>query len=171
MVRQANTLAPKKRQWQPTKKHQICAKIFRQPLGRFDFPLGYPWRLHRKQHIRKENSANPNPALRGRRCTFPLKCGQNTKTTAGHLMTMGALEPSFNITEQANRRPWLLYTMMQHTSARRVPPPSLLSACIVTYSAHTAHPAHDSGAWLQRAAKPGTVVPTREPPHHRRRGY
>jgi len=98
--RQANR--PQKRQWQPTKKHGIRPQIFGQPLGRFDFPLGYPWLVHRKLHNREENSANPKLALRGRRCAFPLKCGQNTKTTAGHLMTMGALEPSCSIIEQAN---------------------------------------------------------------------
>ena len=57
---------------------------------------------------------------------IPLKCGQIiTKTAAGHLMTTGALQPSSNITEQATRCQWLLYTMAHHISARRVPPPSL----------------------------------------------
>ena len=41
----------------------------------------------------------------------------------------------------------------------------------VTYYIHTAHLAHDSSAELKRAAKPGTVVPVREPPHHRLRGH
>ena len=77
-----------------------------------------------------QNTANPKLALRGRRCAFPLKCGRITKTTAGHLTcamgpAAGALEPSSNITEQENRWQWLLYTMVHHISARRVPPPSL----------------------------------------------
>ena len=69
----------------------------------------------------KKTALTPN----GRRCAFPLKCGQITNTTAGHLTTMGALQPSSNITEQATRCPWLLYTMIHHISARCVPPPSL----------------------------------------------
>ena len=64
-------------------------------------------------------------APRGRRCAFPLKCGQITKTAADHLMAMGALKPSSNITEQGSRWQCLLCTMMHHISAKRVPAPSL----------------------------------------------
>ena len=90
----------RRRNYQILRIYLKIPQIFWQPLGRFDFPLGCPWLVHRKQHNREENSANPKLALR--RCAFPLKCGQNTKTTAGHLMTMGALEPSCSIIEQAN---------------------------------------------------------------------
>ena len=89
-----------------------------QPLGGFDFPLGYPWLVHRKQYImqyidiREENSAGRQP----KRCSFPLKCGQITKTAAGHLMAMGAPEPSSNITEQANRWQWSLSIMIHDTA-------------------------------------------------------
>ena len=106
-------------------KARNLTQIFWRPLGRFDFPLGYPWLMHRKQHNREENSANPKLALRGRHCAFPLKCGQIIKTTAGHLMTMGALEPSCSIIEQANRWQWLLSIMVQHMPSIRVPPPSV----------------------------------------------
>ena len=84
--------------------------------------------MHRKQHAREENSANPKLALCGRRCSFPLKCGQITKTTAGHLMTMGVLEPSCSIIEQANRWQWSLSSMIQHMLSIHVPPPSVLCA-------------------------------------------
>ena len=53
---------PKQRQWQPTKKHGFRAKDFWQPLGGFDFPLGYPWRVHRTQHTSEENGADPKLA-------------------------------------------------------------------------------------------------------------
>ena len=41
--------------------------LFGQPLGRFGFPLGCPWLVHRNRHIRKENSTNVNPGLKSRR--------------------------------------------------------------------------------------------------------
>ena len=93
-------------------------KIFRSPSADLIFLLD----AHGQHHIREASSGNPK--LAGRRCAFPLKCGQMTKTALGHLMTIGALEPSSNITEQENR--WLPYTMMVHRiSTRRVYPPSL----------------------------------------------
>ena len=109
----------------PMVANQITRELtryFGQPLGGFDFPPGYPW-LVENNIPAKKISLIPN--WRGRRCAFPLKCGRIAQTAAGEFMAMGALEPSSNITEQAARCQWLLFTMSQHTSSRRVPPPSV----------------------------------------------
>jgi len=39
--------------------HGIWPKVFRQPLGRFKFPHGFPEDVYRKYHICEDNSANP----------------------------------------------------------------------------------------------------------------
>ena len=55
---------------------------FPQPLGRFDLPLGCAGRAYRNHvhHTLEGNGAIPTRALPGRRCAFPLECGQITET-------------------------------------------------------------------------------------------
>ena len=55
------------------KARNLCIDFW-QPLGGFEFPLGYPLLVHRNRHTREENSANPKLALRGRRCSLAAAC-------------------------------------------------------------------------------------------------